>query len=96
MALFEDMFKGAGASGLAIGIGAALVAPVLLPALGRVVRPAAKVALKTGMALYRETSAGVGRAASELYHEVQAELTDETTAVGEAASRSTRAHRAER
>jgi hypothetical protein len=41
MALLEGALKGWG-GGLAIGVGAALVAPVVLPAAGAVVRPIAK------------------------------------------------------
>jgi hypothetical protein len=77
MALFEDMFKGAGVSGLAIGIGAAILAPTLLPAIGRIARPAAKAVLKTGISLYRETAGELGQATRDLYQEAQAELATE-------------------
>jgi hypothetical protein len=95
MALFEDMFKGAGASGLVIGIGAALLAPVVLPALGRAIKPAAKAALKTGIKLYRDTTSEVGRMTNELYQEAQAELAEGGRAAT-GTTRSGRSHQTER
>ncbi len=74
MALIEDIFKGNATTGLAIGIGAVLLGPTLLPALGRVLRPAAKAAIKGGMVLYRETFAEIGEFASDLVAEARAEL----------------------
>jgi hypothetical protein len=40
MALLDDVFSGWG--GIVVGLGAAVVAPAVLPALGTVVRPVAK------------------------------------------------------
>ena len=57
MALLDDIFTGNAVTGLAVGIGAVLLGPTLLPALGRALRPAAKAAIKGGMVLYRETFA---------------------------------------
>jgi hypothetical protein len=74
MALIEDMFKGNAITGLAIGLGAVLLAPAVLPALGRVLRPAAKAAIKGGIVLYRETFAEIGEFASDLVAEARAEL----------------------
>ena len=42
--MFKDLFKGSGA-GILIGVGAVLLAPIVLPALARAVRPLAKAAL---------------------------------------------------
>lgn len=69
MALFEDMFEGVGGTGLGI-IGAVILAPILLPVIGGVVRPAAKAVLKTGIGLYREAAT----AANDVYQEAASEL----------------------
>jgi len=74
MALFEDMFKGASVPGVVIGVGAVLLAPTLLPAVGRVMRPAAKAVIRTGILLYREASIQVASAAGPLVQEVQNEM----------------------
>lgn len=77
MALFEDMFKGGNiVTGLAIGVGTALLAPVLVPAIGNVLRPAAKAAIKGGIVAYdwaREAAAQVGEAASDMAAEARSE-----------------------
>lgn len=74
MALIEDLFKGNAVTGLALGIGAVLLVPTVLPALGRALRPAAKAAIKGGMVLYRETFAELGEFTSDLVAEARAEL----------------------
>jgi hypothetical protein len=74
MALLEDMFSGNAATGLAVGIGAVLLGPSVLPAIGRALRPAAKAAIKGGMVLYRETFAEIGEFTSDLVAEARAEL----------------------
>jgi Protein of unknown function (DUF5132) len=73
MALVEDLFKGSAVTGVAIGVGALLLAPTVLPAVGRVLRPAAKAAIKGGMVFYRETMAEIGEVASDLFAEARAE-----------------------
>jgi hypothetical protein len=78
MALIEDIFKGNATTGLALGIGAVLLVPAVLPALGRVLRPAAKAAIKGGMVLYRETFAEIGEFTSDLVAEARAELESKT------------------
>lgn len=74
MAFFEDMFSGNPVTGALVGIGALMVAPTVVPAVGRVLRPAAKAVIKGGIVLYRETIAEVGEAASDLFAEARAEL----------------------
>ena len=74
MALVEDLFKGSAVTGVAIGVGALLLAPTVLPAVGRVLRPAAKAAIKGGMVFYRETMAEIGEGAGDLFAEARAEL----------------------
>lgn len=75
MAAFEDMFKGAGLPGLAIGIGAALLVPVALPVVGRVLRPVAKTVIRTGIAAWRQASTQMAEAAGPLVAEARAEMT---------------------
>lgn len=48
MALLDDVFSGWGTTVL-IGVGVALAAPVLLPAAGTIIRPAAKELIKSGL-----------------------------------------------
>lgn len=74
MALIEDIFKGGTVTGVAVGLGAIILAPTVLPVLGRVVRPAVKAAIKGGMLVYRETLSEVGEVASDLIAEARAEL----------------------
>ena len=74
MALFEDVFKGAGLPGIAVGIGAVLLAPVVLPAIGRAVRPVAKAVIKTGITTYREAAHQLGNVTGPLMDEARAEM----------------------
>ncbi len=74
MALIEDMFTGNAVTGIAIGLGAVLLGPTVLPAIGRALRPVAKAAIKGGMVLYRETFAELGEFTSDLVAEARNEL----------------------
>ena len=74
MAFIEDLFKGNAVTGVAIGVGALLLAPGVVPAVGRVLRPAAKAMIKGGLVLYRETVSEIGEVASDLFAEARAEL----------------------
>lgn len=77
MALFEELFEDA-AGPVAIGIGALVLAPKVLPAVGRLLRPIVKGAIKTGMTLYEETYATVAEATGDLVAEARAELESES------------------
>ena len=77
MALIEDMFKGNLATGLAVGIGAVLLGPTVIEAVGSVLRPTAKAVIKGGLVFYRETLSEVGEMASDLLAEARAELEQE-------------------
>jgi hypothetical protein len=79
MALFEDMFKGGSiVTGLAVGIGAAVFAPVLIPA----IRPLAKTIIKAGLIAYDQ-----GRAALAEFNEQTGDIIAEARAeLSEAAS----------
>ena len=82
MADFKDLLGG-GAGPVALGIGAILLAPALLPAVGRIARPVVKGVIKTGISLYRETYASVSEATGDLVAEARAELEAETQHVAE-------------
>lgn len=76
MALLEDMFKGGSVfTGLAIGIGAAVVAPVLIPAL----RPIAKSLIKAGLVAYdqgRVALAELNERTGDIVAEARSELAE--------------------
>ena len=74
MALFEDVFKGGGVTGIAMGVGAVLLAPVVLPAVGQVLRPVVKGVIKTGISAYREVTNQLDNATRPMIQEAQAEL----------------------
>jgi hypothetical protein len=82
MALWDDMLKG-GLPGVLVGVGVALVAPVLLPAAAAGVRPLAKTLIKGGLIVaetVREVVAEAGEQLSDLVAEVQEEGADAATA----------------
>lgn len=74
MALLEGLAKNPTPTGLAVGLGAALTAPFLLPAVSRTVRPVAKAALRSGITLYRGAAEPVSAIISDLVTEAQLEL----------------------
>lgn len=77
MALLEDVLEG-GAGPVALGVGAILLAPSVLPVMGRILRPIAKGVIKTGLAVYQETYASLAEATSDLVAEARAELESES------------------
>ncbi|HYG85982.1 MAG TPA: DUF5132 domain-containing protein [Azospirillum sp.] len=81
MALLEDVFKGNVGTGVAVA-GAVLLAPTVVPMVGRILRPIAKTAIKTGMVVYRETIAGVGDVTGDIVAEARAELEREGRETG--------------
>ena len=76
MAMLDNVFEGGMGTGLAVA-GAVVLAPTLLPVVGRILRPVAKAAIKGGLVLYNETLAGVGEVAGDLVAEARAELESE-------------------
>lgn len=85
---FEEPIKSDLAKGLAIGVAAAVVAPIALSALYGVGRPLARAAFKTGVLFYeksRETMAEFGEVVEDLVAEARAELREEHLAVNQAA-----------
>ncbi|MGO9014805.1 MAG: DUF5132 domain-containing protein [Dissulfurispiraceae bacterium] len=79
MALFDNGLKGNIVTGLAVGIGAALFAPQVIPALAGVVKPLAKAAIKGSLVLYekgKEAFAEVGEMMEDIVAEVKAEMAE--------------------
>ena len=79
MALFDNGLKGNILSGLAIGIGAAVIAPAVMPIVASVVKPLAKAAIKGGIMLYekgKETVAEVGEIVEDIVAEAKAEMVE--------------------
>ena len=89
MSLLDDL-KGNAVSGLLIGIGAAILAPVILLILASIAKPVAKAAVKGGIMLYekgKETVAEAGEMLEDIVAEAKAELAEEQfTAAGAAAA----------
>jgi hypothetical protein len=80
MALFEDALKGSWGAAL-VGVGVALVAPTVLPAVGAALRPLAKSAIKGGVMLYdtvKESIAEAGEQVNDMVAEVRAEVEEES------------------
>jgi hypothetical protein len=90
MALFESAVEGLAesgvATGLAIGVGAVLLIPGLLPALGRAMRSVAVGAIKTGMVVYDQTAATVRETTGDLVAEARAQLETERHSTSRATS----------
>lgn len=80
MALLEDtigaVFEGGAATGLAIGAGVILLAPGLVPAIGKALRPLAKGAIKGGLYLY-DQAAIMTQEAREAVQDIVAEARSE-------------------
>lgn len=73
------------ATGLAVGIAAAVLRPLWLPLMARWGRPAAKAAIKQGVLAYelgRERVAEIGESMSDLVAEAQVELAAERAKQG--------------
>lgn len=70
----EGLSEGGAVTGAAIGLGVLLLAPGILPAVGRALRPIAVGAIKTGMSVYSQTAATVREATEDLVAEARAEL----------------------
>jgi len=77
MAIFENGWKGNILNGLAIGIGAALLTPIVIPIVASVVKPLLKAAVKGGIILYekgRETASEVVEVVEDIVAEAKAEM----------------------
>jgi hypothetical protein len=83
MGLLSNGLKGNILTGLAIGIGASVIAPAVIPVLANVVKPLAKATLKGGIVLYEkglETFAETKEVVEDLVAEAKAELAEAKTA----------------
>jgi len=78
MSFAENVFKGGNiVTGLAIGIGGLILAPIVVPALVGIVKPLLRVAVRGGVTLYekgRDAASEAGEAVSDLVAEVKSEL----------------------
>ena len=88
MGFLDNAVKGTALTGLAIGIGVAVLAPVILPVLAGVAKPLAKAAMKSGLLLYnkgKEVLAEAGEVTEDLWAEAkteaEAELEEEVETV---------------
>ena len=76
-------FKGNILTGLAIGVGSAIVAPMVVPALSKAAKPLAKAAIKGGLVLFETGKVKLAEAqelADDLFAEARAELAAEAEA----------------
>lgn len=95
MALFEDVLKGSWGAAL-VGVGVALVAPTVLPAVGAAIRPLAKSAIKGGVLLYdtvKESIAEAGEQVNDMVAEVRAEVEEEGEGTTETPKRRARSRK---
>jgi hypothetical protein len=84
MAFFEDIFKGGNiVAGLAIGVDAAVLAPVVIPAL----RPLAKSVIKAGLIAYDQGRVALAEL-NEHTGDIMAEARAELSEVGKGANHS--------
>ena len=80
--IFEDpgaILEEAGAPGIFLGLGALLLAPVLIPVVAGVGKPVAKAAIKGSIALYEKSKgafAELGEAVEDLVAEAKAEIAE--------------------
>ncbi|NET05999.1 MAG: DUF5132 domain-containing protein [Symploca sp. SIO2B6] len=70
--LFENVVEDMGVPGVAAGIGALALIPLLIPAVAKVGKPIAKAAIKSGIVFY-EKSKGIIEETGELFEDLVAE-----------------------
>ena len=80
MALFEEILEEGLGWPIALGIGALALAPKVLPAVGRILRPVAKGVIKAGITVYEETFASISEATGDLVAEARHELSEARSA----------------
>ncbi len=76
----EDLFEDVGTPGIVAGIGALVLAPIVIPAIAKIGKPIAKAAIKGGITLYEKCKGEVaetGEVLEDLVAEARAELADE-------------------
>lgn len=75
-----DLFEDLGIPGIAAGVGAVVLAPVLVPAVAKAGKPVAKALIKGGIIAYNKSRSAIaetGEVLEDLVAEVQAELVEE-------------------
>ena len=76
----EDLFEDLGVPGIAAGLGAVVLAPVLIPAVAKASKPVAKALIKGGIIAYKKSRSAIaetGEVLEDLVAEVKAELAEE-------------------
>ncbi len=76
MGIFDNGLKGNILSGLAIGIGGAILAPIVLPIVASVTKPLVKAAIKGGILIYEKGKESVSEV-SEVFEDIVAEVKSE-------------------
>lgn len=94
MALWEDIFgesvAGTAAGGLVIGVGALVLGPILLSAVGWIARPLIKTVVKAGITVYekgREAMDEASKGMGAIIEESRADLADAGAAPAPAESK---------
>jgi hypothetical protein len=77
---FEGLTEGGAVTGAAVGLGVMLLAPSVLPAIGRALRPLAVGAIKTGITVYNQAAPRLREATEDLVAEARAEIDAESQA----------------
>lgn len=83
MGLLEDVTKNKVLTGLAIGFGAAMILPKLLPAIEQAAKPLAKGLMKSGLLFFekgKEVIAEISETTEDLWAEVKTEVEAEQLA----------------
>jgi hypothetical protein len=82
MAFKNDFFNGRTWMGLAVGIGAAYIAPKVLPVLGQAAKPLTKAAMKSGIIFFEKgkvAAAELSETVEDLWAEAVAEAEEESS-----------------
>ncbi|MBS3908501.1 MAG: DUF5132 domain-containing protein [Actinobacteria bacterium] len=82
MSILENALKGNTATGIAIGLGAAILVSAAAPIVAGVVKPVAKAAIKSGIILYGRSKEAYAEA-REVTEDLVAEARSELEAVAE-------------
>lgn len=75
-----DLFEDLGIPGIAAGVGAVVLAPVLIPAVAKASKPVAKALIKGGIIAYEKSKSAIaetGEVLEDLVAEAKVELAEE-------------------
>lgn len=87
MGLLDNGLKENFLTVLAVGVGAAILAPVVLPAVAKAAKPLFKAAIKTGIIMFekgKETVAELGEVFEDIVAEAKSEITEAHSEIVEA------------